>query len=147
VNPRRSRLFGMLIVLLLTASGCGELKDLPTAPSDGGEPPDPTATFSRVQSEIFTPTCARVGCHDAFGAQQGLVLEAGAAYGNLVNVKSSESSLDRIEPGSPEASYLYIKITGSAGLTGDRMPYGLPPLDDAKLQLVRDWIRRGAPND
>jgi hypothetical protein len=135
------------LALALVASGCGELKDLPTAPGGGTEPPDPTATFSRVQSEIFTPTCARVGCHDAFGAQQGLVLAAGSSYGNLVNVKSTESSLDRVEPGSPQASYLYIKITGSAGLTGDRMPLGLAPLDDAQLKLVSDWIRRGAPND
>jgi hypothetical protein len=131
----------------LVAAGCGELKDLPTAPGGGNEPPDPTATFSRVQSEIFTPTCARVGCHDAFGAQQGLVLAAGSAYGHLVNVKSTENALDRVEPGSPQASYLYLKITGSAGITGERMPFGLAPLDDAQLKLVSDWIRRGAPND
>jgi len=147
VRPHPTRILLTAIVLGLAASGCGDLKELPTAPSGGGEPPDPTATLTRVQSEVFTPTCARVGCHDAFGAQQGLVLAAGVSYGDLVNVRSSESSLDRVEPGSPEASYLYIKITGTAGLTGDRMPFGLPPLDDEKIKLVRDWIRRGAPND
>jgi hypothetical protein len=146
VRRRTARALTFALAIGLAASGCGELKDLPTAPG-GSEPPDPTATLSRVQSEIFTPTCARVGCHDAFGAQQGLVLAAGSSYGNLVNVRSTESSLDRIEPGSPEASYLYIKITGSAGLTGDRMPLGLAPLNEAQLKLVSDWIRRGAPND
>jgi len=38
------------------------------------------------------------------------------------------------------------KITG-AGITGDRMPQGGPYLTDAQIKLVRDWIRRGAPND
>jgi hypothetical protein len=52
----------------------------------------------------------------------------------------------RIAPGDPAASYLYRKITG-AGITGERMPLGLPPLTDAQQRLVRDWIRRGAPND
>ena len=33
------------------------------------------------------------------------------------------------------------------GITGDRMPQGSPPLSDAQIKLVRDWIRRGAPND
>ena len=33
------------------------------------------------------------------------------------------------------------------GITGDRMPQGGPYLTDAQTKLVRDWIRRGAPND
>ena len=52
----------------------------------------------------------------------------------------------RIAPLDPANSYLYRKISGS-GITGDRMPQALPPLTDAQIKLVRDWIRRGAPND
>ena len=127
-------------------SGCGDLKDLPTAPIDDG-PPDSSATFTRVQTEVFKPNCALSGCHDAFTGQEGLVLAAGSSYALLVDVQSSESSLDRIEPGSPEASYLYRKITGASGIAGDRMPQGKQPLSAANIKLVRDWIRRGAPND
>lgn len=119
--------------------------ELPTAVGD--EPIDPTATFTRVQNEIFTPTCAQLGCHDTLGQQSQMVLSAGRAYGNTVNVPSVEMpSLARVAPNDPANSYLYRKITG-AGITGDRMPLNLPPLSDAQIALVRNWIRRGAPND
>ena len=139
------RSFALLIALLLLAA-CGELKT-PTEPGSGGDPIDPTATFTRVQNEIFTPTCAAIGCHDPLGQQSGMVLSAGRAYANTVNVASVEMpSLMRVRPSDPANSYLYRKITG-AGITGDRMPQSRPPLSDAQIKLVRDWIRRGAPND
>jgi len=135
------------LVLLLLLVGCGKLKELPTAPGGPGEPIDPTATFTRVQNEIFTPTCGALGCHDPLGRQQGLILTAGRAYGNVVNVPSTEvTGVKLVAPSDADNSYLYRKITG-AGITGDRMPQGGPFLSDAQIKLVRDWIRRGAPND
>ncbi|HVR44155.1 MAG TPA: hypothetical protein VMS56_12010 [Thermoanaerobaculia bacterium] len=131
--------------LLLTVA-CGEL-ELITAPPEPEPPPDPSATFTRVQTEIFTPTCTVIGCHDTFGQSEGLVLVAGQAYANLVNRPSTQMpALDRIEPGDPDRSYLYRKITGTAG-TGERMPAFSPPLPPEQIALIRDWIRRGAPND
>jgi hypothetical protein len=137
-----------ILVTLLIILGCGKLAELPTDPLVGsGEPPDPTATFTRVQNEIFSPTCAMLGCHDTLGRQQGQILVAGRAYAMIVNVPSVENpSLVRISPGDPANSYMYRKIVGS-GITGDRMPQALPPLPDAQIKLMRDWIRRGAPND
>ena len=136
-----------LVVLLLLVS-CGKLKELPTTPgSGGGEPIDPTATFTRVQNEVFTPTCGAIGCHDRLGHQESQILSAGQAYANTVNFPSVQMpSLQRVKPGDPANSYLYRKIIGS-GITGDRMPQGGPYLSDAQIKLVRDWIRRGAPND
>lgn len=135
-----------LVLLTLLAIACGRLKE-PTAPGVGGEPVDPTATFARIQSEIFTPTCAQLGCHDPLGQQQQQVLSAGRAYASIVNKPSVEMpSLMRILPGDPSNSYLYRKITG-IGITGDRMPQGRPPLTAAQIKLIRDWILRGAPND
>lgn len=126
---------------------CGDLIELPTDPIDP-DAPDPTATLTRVQTEIFTPTCAQLGCHDNFGRQSQLVLVAGASHAQLVNRDSVEvPSIKRVLPGDHTRSYLYMKITAAPGITGDRMPQGLPPLSDAQLKLVRDWIRRGAPND
>jgi hypothetical protein len=136
----------LLLLVLLFVTGCGELKT-PTEPLGGGDPIDPSATFTRVQNEIFTPTCATVSCHHPIGQQSQMVLTAGTAYGNIVNVPSVEMpQLRRVEPGDVANSYLYRKITGS-GITGERMPLSLPPLSDAQIRLVRDWIRRGAPND
>lgn len=127
-------------------AGCGELKS-PTEPAGGGDPIDPTATFTRVQNEVFTPNCATIGCHDPLGRQSQMVLSAGSAYANIVDVNSVEmAQLKRIAPNDPANSYLYRKITG-AGITGDRMPRTRPPLPDAQIQLIRNWIRRGAPND
>jgi len=137
----------LLIAALLLLS-CGKLKELPTAPSGGGgEPIDPTATFTRVQSQVFTPTCAQLGCHDNLGQQQQLVLTPARAYTEIVGKPSTEiTTLLRVAPGDASNSYLYRKITG-VGITGDRMPQTLPPLSDAQIKLIRDWIRRGAPND
>jgi len=139
-----------LIVLFCFAFiSCGKLKELPTEPGGpgGGEPVDPTATFTRVQNEIFTPTCAALGCHDSLGQQSSQILAPGKSYAQTVNHPSVEMpGLMRVVPGDPANSYLYRKITG-AGITGDRMPQGGPFLTDAQIKLVRDWIRRGAPND
>ncbi len=136
----------ILLACSLLAVACGKLKELPTGPG-GGEPIDPSATFTRVQNEIFTPTCAAIGCHDPLGRQEQLILRAGTSYGLIVGRASIQMpSLLRVSPGDPANSYLYRKIVGS-GITGDRMPQGGPFLDDARIKLVRDWIRRGAPND
>ena len=137
----------LLVPLLLLICACGKLKELPTDPGGGTEPIDPTATFTRVQNEIFTPTCGAIGCHDTLGHQEGQILTAGRAYASTVGVPSTQMpQLLRVAPNDPTNSYLYRKITG-AGITGDRMPQGGPYLTDAQIKLVRDWIRRGAPND
>jgi hypothetical protein len=132
---------------LLVAVACGRLKE-PTDPGGGaGDPIDATATFTRVQNEIFTPTCGQLGCHDPLGHQEGLILSPGRGYALTVGVISVQNpQLRRVAPGDPANSYLYRKITG-AGITGDRMPQNGPYLNDAQTKLVRDWIRRGAPND
>lgn len=136
----------LALVALLVFASCGKLKELPTSPDGGGTPPDPSATFSRVKSEIL-PTCAAAGCHGTIAPQQNLVLAPAVAYANIVNIPSTEaSSVLRVKPGDPDNSYLYRKITG-VGITGGRMPLGGPYLTDAQISLVRDWIRRGAPND
>lgn len=136
----------LTLIALVLLTGCGELKT-PTGAGGPGDPIDQSATFTRVQNEIFTPTCASIGCHDPLGQQSQLILTAGRAYAQIVNQPSVEMpSLLRIRANDPAGSYLYRKITGS-GITGDRMPQGRSPLTDAQIALVRDWIRRGAPND
>lgn len=137
-----------LLVSLLVATACGKLTELPTSPTDtgGGPPVDPSATFTRVKTEVL-PTCQAAGCHGAIAPQENLILANDRAYAQIVNVTSTEvASLKRVAPGDATNSYLYRKITG-VGITGDRMPQGGPYLSDAQMALVRDWIRRGAPND
>jgi len=106
------------------------------------------ATFTEVQQQIFTASCAFSGCHGGSSPAQGMDLRAGAAFANIVNVSSSEQpSLDRIEPSDPDNSYLYLKVLGDSSISGVRMPRGGPMLSQNLLDLLRDWIERGAPND
>ena len=97
----------LVFPFLFLLCACGKLKELPTEPGLGSEPIDPTATFTRVQNEIFTPTCGALGCHDPLGRQQGLILTAGRAYANVVNVPSTETpSLKLVTPSDAANSYL-----------------------------------------
>lgn len=141
-----TRKWAFLVTLTLSAAmlACGKLAELPTEP--GGAPPDASATFSRVQNQIFTPSCALAGCHDASGQQEGQILSAGQSYAMIVGVPSHQMpALKRIEPGDPSNSYLYRKVVGS-GIVGTPMPQG-GQLTEQQISLLRDWIRRGAPND
>jgi hypothetical protein len=106
------------------------------------------ATFTRVQDEIFTPSCALSGCHSAGSAAQGLVLAQGAAWGNIVSQPSTEQpQLDLIEPGDSENSYLWRKVNGGPSISGLRMPRGGSPLSQELLTLLEDWIDAGAQDD
>ena len=115
-----------------------------TVQGGGGE----TATFTAVQQQIFNGSCAFSGCHGGNSPAEGMSLASGDSYGDIVNVRSSQmSSLDRIEPSDPNNSYLYLKVTGDSSITGSRMPRGGAALSQDLIDLLRDWIERGAPND
>lgn len=133
-----------LAVAAVAAAGCGDVKS-PTAP------PPPAAggiafTFSQVQAEVFTPSCAKAGCHVAGIAAGQLVLQAGASYGEIVGRSAiGNPSLDRVEPGDPERSYLLKKLRGDADITGDRMPQDGPPfLSQEQFEGIAGWIWAGA---
>lgn len=114
------------------------------------EPPPPSVfgpNFSEIQDSVFTPTCATSGCHAGAGAPQGLRLDAASSFGLLVNVASMEvPSLLRVEPGDPDDSYLIQKLEGTAAV-GERMPLGGPPLEQAAIDVIRQWILDGAIDD
>jgi hypothetical protein len=138
---------GVLVLLLALTLGCGTVKS-PTEPAD--TPGNvPALTFSQIQSQIFTPTCAKAGCHAASSAEEGPVLEAGQAYGNLVGRSATQrSGFARVEPGSPERSYMILKLRGDPSITGERMPQDGPPyLTNEQIDGIAAWIRAGAPNN
>lgn len=127
----------------LATAACGS----PKSPVEPDTPPDPSATFTRVQQQVFTPSCAFSGCHGGSAPQVQLDLTAGRSYASIVGVRSVESTRLRIAPGDPSGSYLVSKIKGDATISGSRMPLGGDALPADKVQLVVDWVRRGAPND
>jgi hypothetical protein len=96
--------------------------------------------YSEIQA-IFNSRC--VGCH---GSSGGLSLSSSISYNSLVNVPSNQvPSLDRVEPGDPDNSYLVWKVEGRAGITGSRMPLGGPFLSQETIDLIRAWVEAGAP--
>ena len=110
-------------------------------------PANTPISFAADVQPIFSRSCAKSGCHAGAVLQQGLSLESGKSYALLVRVASTEDpALKRVEPGRSDLSYLVKKLEGS-GL-GARMPADGPPfLPDAEVQLIKDWIDQGAPNN
>ncbi len=141
------RRLAVLPLVLLCAAACGSVKS-PTEPEEPGGGTVPF-TFSRIQAEIFTPNCDKAGCHDAASASGGQILAAGRSYDQIVNVRSTENStLDRIEPGDPERSYMVKKLRGDPDITGDRMPLDQPGgLPQEQIDGLIAWVRAGAPRD
>lgn len=129
------------------------------APGDGCNPQALfTGTFDRIQRQIFDRSCAVGGCHDSQSSAGGMILEAGAAYGNLVgalptNTEARLLGWKRVDPGTAgaggdaDASLLYHKITGDlpSPALGERMPLGRRRLHATLREIIRLWIEAGAP--
>ena len=126
---------GMAFLLMgfaLWVCGCGTSDD----GTDGvvnGE----TGSGVSFQSEvlpILTQRCALSGCHVA-GGPRG------------IDLRTYESVLQGGQRGA-------IVVAGNAAgselvnqIATGNMPPGGPPLDDAQVQLITDWINDGAENN
>jgi hypothetical protein len=49
-------------------------------------------------------------------------------------------ALMRVTPGAPDSSYLVMKITGTPGIIGSRMPFGRDPLSNEDVATIVEWI-------
>jgi len=105
-------------------------------------------SFDQINVLVFQPRCALSGCHDSASRAADLNLSGDSAFGELVNVFSTElPSMLRVAPGDPEASYLVHKIRGTAGAVGGvdtQMPLGEAPLSDEDMDAIVQWIQDGA---
>lgn len=113
--------------------------------------PTPTATvaalFANIRDTILTPRCAITNCHTSQAMAGTLVLDADNAYAQLVDVPPfipTGPEYKRVDPFSPETSFLLVKLEGPPPGQGTRMPQTGPPLSAAEMQLIRDWIAGGA---
>jgi len=108
-------------------------------------------TLSMLQAQFFGPTCSASGCHSGPTSNvlpSGMNLTSAAnSFAALVNVTSLQvGSLNRVTPGDPDNSYLVRKLEGTQSV-GGRMPQGGPFLNQAQLDMVRQWISDGALNN
>ena len=85
-------------------------------------------------------------CHMREERYGYLAIDPQNGWNNLVNVPAyGYPKMMRVQPGEPDQSYLWMKLTGEhmqLGAEGWRMPFF--PLPEAELDLVRRWIAQGA---
>jgi len=134
------------LVLALLLTDCGSDTSGPDAFPLG-------PTFASIEANILRPRCA-LPCHGDIEPPAGLDMETDA-YAALVGVPAAgrmceASGLDRIEPGDPAASLVYLKITAKRDdvdpVCGEGMPQGArPPLGDEEIGVIEQWILDGAP--
>jgi len=98
--------------------------------------------LTSIQENVFTPICS--SCHGGVSPAAGQDLSSiENSIENLINVDSSNPEFKRVLPGSPLASYLYLKITGDSK-AGARMPLGQPALPIETINAIKQWIEQGA---
>ena len=112
---------------------------------------DAESTFEHIQKRIIGPRGCRVdACHGS-GKAGGLDLRYGLAHDALAgaaatNAAAAAAGKQRVVAGDPDASFLIQKVSGDLGPDeGKRMPEVGRPLDTRELDLLRAWIRAGAP--
>jgi hypothetical protein len=109
-------------------------------PQNGGQS-IMSASFSDIQTEVFSKSCATSGCHNGSINPN---LSAGEAYNNLVNQPSAQvPSMLRVKPGDSNNSYLMKKLTGDG--TSVMPPSG--QLSQVTIDSIAAWIDRGALNN
>jgi len=91
------------------------------------------------------------GCHDADDPSGELVLVGDGAFDSLLADADGKPELKRVDPGHPETSYLWLKLTNDASIDDSPMPTspltGWRPLATADLDDIRTWIENGALKD
>ena len=141
-NNKKFLVFPIVSLVLAACTG-GDGSGLPAPAPPGGFDPN----FSEIQANVFAQNCATTGCHLGAGAPQGLRLDDASSYGMLVGVRSSQSASKlRVAPGDPGNSYLIQKLEGTASV-GAQMPLNAPPIAQASIDVVRQWIINGAIDD
>lgn len=116
-----------------------------------------SGTFDRIQRQVFNQSCALSGCHDSQSQTGDLLLETGAAYGNLVNHAPANFSAfsagwSRVSvvpgvSGDLATSFLIRKIEGDLpdAAYGARMPLDRPRLHKTLRGILAAWVEAGAP--
>ena len=137
------------VVILALAAACvacpANLEDPGRFAIDGAVSIDGTVSgCGDVTQTLFLPVCATALCHSTSAKQQSLDLQAPGVASRLIGKPSTEGAGLLINPSMPSASVLYTKLTDMPPF-GVRMPFNLPPLDDATTACVLQWIQAQVP--
>lgn len=137
---------GMFAVIMILFTACKKDEE-PT--------PTPRVDFEYVYN-IVTTSCSfpNNGCHNGGGDTTnvtGLVLndDIETVYNRIVGIASNTPGVTEklINPGDPNTSYLYRKITRNIkadSTEGTIMPPAGPILEGEETALIKKWITDGA---
>lgn len=145
MNLATTATFVATILLLPLATGAVEFDERAleevVLPQGGVMEP----TLESIQANLFTPGCALSFCHGA-AMSATLDLRADSSFASLVDVPAAQfPTWDRIEPFEPDISFLICKLDSCPSIVGQRMPLIGGPLDESVIEVIREWVRRGAP--
>jgi PKD repeat protein len=126
---------GTYVVTFTATDSAGLVDPAPPTRTITVTPAVTAATFSQLQSTIFTPLCT--SCHGGVSPTAGMNLSAATAFTNLVNAPSTtRPGMFRVVPGDPVNSVLVIQLA-----TGHRN------VSAANQALISGWISAGALNN
>jgi len=107
----------------------------------------PGVSFSGDVQPIFTSRCVNAGCHPGGGGP--FSLQAGQSYNALVGVAvttgACSGTFQRVRPLFADSSAIIRRLGGTT--CGVQMPFGLSPLPQNEINVIRDWINQGAANN
>jgi hypothetical protein len=152
---------------LLAGSSCSSSSDTPANPQGtggggGGVVPLAPNWPSIWINVIRKYDCTSTQCHGASSAGGLRLDDKAGAYQNLVGQEATgqcieggsdgaatvcgcaPKNLTRVIPGDPDNSLLVMKLSGSPPC-GERMPPASAPIPSTTLDVVKEWIQKGAP--
>jgi hypothetical protein len=158
VAPSIRLVFTSIVGLAIGGSGCdeleeplvGELQEATCADVDSN-PAVPVVFHTDIRPLFDGKVAGTAGCetchYETVGTHEGILL-TGLDLEKLQSLRKGGVSTPPstiVVPGKPCSSALVKKLQGT--FTGARMPKGGPYWDEAKIQLVIDWIAEGALGD
>jgi hypothetical protein len=123
----------LIAAISLVLPGSAQLKSTEEKKSDDNQ---------KQVIALFKKHCATSGCHRGQRPKKKLSLAADKFLTDLVNVPSLQvDSLKRVDTKNPEKSYLLMKVKGTKGIMGERMPDELPPLKPEEIAIIEQWVQ------
>ena len=117
------------------------------APAPAAEVAIPAAAPLKPGDVSFASEVAPILLEQCGNCHGGQDAEANLRMTSLETLIKGGGSGPAIVPGKGADSLLVKKLRGAAGIDGQRMPLGKPPLPDAQIATIAKWIDQGARID